>query len=131
MRARFPGWRAQDRKGKKPRKYRNVKGGGYDSRAEARVGLALESARTATDPAQRVAYVERQRRFNLIPAQRDAQGNTLERAVDFIVDFWVVYADGREEVIDVKSPVTRRLAAYILKRKMLLLFHGVRVREIE
>lgn len=114
---------------RKRAKYLNQKTDGYDSKAEARVGGLLEVARRARAPSERVVEILRQERYELLPAQLDAQGAILEHAVSYVADFTVSYADGRTEVIDVKSEVTRRLPAYIIKRKLMLYRYGVRVRE--
>lgn len=37
--------------------------------------------------------------------------------------------DGEMVVEDVKSPATRKKPEYVLKRKMMLFFHGIRIRE--
>lgn len=66
--------------------------------------------------------LQRQVKFELIPKQDG------ERAVSYIADF--VYTENGEKVVeDTKSPATRT-KEYILKRKMMLYFHGIRIREI-
>lgn len=112
-------------------KYRNKRGGGYDSRIEARVGALLEGLRAASEARYRVVDVQRQVSFVLIPKQYDDDGKLAEREACYIADFVVRFADGRREVIDVKSPVTRRLPAYVLKRKLLLFRYRLPVREIQ
>lgn len=115
---------------RKPRKYRNVREGGFDSRKEARTYANLVAQKRARVPADRVIELRRQVRFELIPRQDDERGRCIERAVNFIADFVVLYGDDRREVIDTKSPVTRRLPVYVIKRKLMLHVHGVRVREV-
>lgn len=105
-------------------KYKNIKSGGYDSRKEQGFALQLELLRKCNDPKQRVIDVREQVKFELLPKQDG------ERAVHYIADFVVQYACGRTEVIDVKSAVTRKLPAYVLKRKMMKFFHGVTVWEV-
>ena len=113
-----------------PSKFRNIAHRGFDSKKEARVHQELELRRHATITALRVVSIERQVRFELLPKQVDEGGKLLERPVTYVADFVVRYADGRGEVIDVKSPVTRRLAVYVLKRKLMLFRHGLRVIEM-
>ena len=67
---------------------------------------------------------QRQVRFELIPKQEG------ERSCTYIADF--VYIDrktGQKVVEDVKSPATRT-EAYRIKRKLMLLVHGIRIKEI-
>ena len=67
--------------------------------------------------------------FNLIPKQTDERGKVIERKIDYIADF-AYLQDGKIVVEDVKSAVTRKKPEYILKRKMMLYFHGIRIREV-
>lgn len=87
----------------------------------------LEARRRAADPSERVVAIERQVKFELIPAQRLM--GVSEKGIRYIADFVVEYANGRREVIDVKSPHTRKLAVYVIKRKLMLWRHGLRVIE--
>lgn len=108
-------------------KYGNRKTDGFDSAKEARFAKKLEMLRHAKDHTQRVADIERQVRYTLIPAQRGDDGKVAERKCDYIADFRVTYADGRQEVIDVKGYKT---ADYIIKRKLMRYVHGITVREV-
>lgn len=63
--------------------------------------------------------------FELIPAQR-IDGKVVERAVNYIADF-VYQRDGKEVVEDTKGFKTKD---YILKRKLMLWVHGIRIREV-
>lgn len=92
-----------------------------------------------------IAGLRRQVVFPLIPTQREKPcevykrgknkglpkpGRVLEKEVNYIADF--VYAEkraGKAELIveDVKGFRTKD---YILKRKMMLYFHGIKIREI-
>ena len=66
--------------------------------------------------------------FELIPAQR-IDGKVVERAVNYIADF--TYNDNRmggEQVVeDTKGMKTKE---YIIKRKLMLYVHGIRIREV-
>lgn len=65
--------------------------------------------------------------FELIPTQR-VGGKVVERPAKYIADF-VYMENGQRVVEDVKSPATRT-PQYILKRKLMLWVHGIRVREV-
>lgn len=97
---------------------------GFDSTKEKRIYDRLEALRLASEPANRVTLIQRQKRYELIPKQ---QG---ERATTYVADFYVEYADGRIEVIDVKSSITRKIASYVIKRKLMLERHGIRILEL-
>ena len=81
----------------------------------------------------------RQKKFVLIPAQREPdtvgkrggkhKGALIEREVAYYADFYYYDREGNEVVEDVKSPATRT-KDYILKRKMMMYVHGIRIREI-
>lgn len=82
-----------------------------------------------------ISDLRRQVRFNLLPAQREPDiegprgakypGRLLERAVDYIADF-VYTEDGKTVVEDSKG---FRTPEYRIKRKMMLYFHGIQIRE--
>jgi hypothetical protein len=113
------------------RKYGNQPTGRFDSRREAAAYLRYCALQQATNPVFRVVKIERQVSFLLVPPQLDAtSGRTIERAVNYIADFVVTYADDRREVVDVKSPITRKLPAYVIKRKLMLWRHGIRITEV-
>ena len=63
----------------------------------------------------------------LIPAQEDENGKTIERAVTYVADFVYIDADGELVVEDAKG---FRTPAYIIKRKLMLYMHGIRIREV-
>lgn len=95
----------------------------YDSSKELKHHQVLCLARTAADPRDRVVRIERQVPFILLDKQEG------ERAVRYFADFVVEFADGRTEVHDTKSPPTRADKAYVIKRKLMLSRHGIRIRE--
>lgn len=62
----------------------------------------------------------------LLPSQRGADGKVIERGVKYIADF--VYEKDRETVWeDAKG---KRTADYIIKRKLALWVHGIRIKEV-
>lgn len=102
-------------------KYGNTKIAGFDSRREfdrwTELSL-LQKAGSITD-------LERQVPYELIPAQRDQSGKLLERAVVFKADFRYL-ENGQVVVEDSKGFRTRD---YIIKKKLMLWIHGIRLRE--
>lgn len=95
----------------------------YDSGKELKHHQMLELARQARDPSERVVRIRRQVPFDLLEKQEG------EREIRYFADFVVDYAEGHSEVHDTKSPPTRADKAYVMKRKMMLKFHGIRIRE--
>ena len=89
----------------------------------------LERAGAITD-------LKRQVEFVLIPAQREPdtigkrggiiKGKTIEQKCSYVADF-VYTENGKSVVEDTKGFRTKD---YILKRKMMLYFHGIRIREV-
>jgi hypothetical protein len=71
----------------------------------------------------KISNLETQKPFLLIPKQDG------ERAVKYIADF-VYTENGNIIVEDVKSAITRKLPAYIIKRKLMLYFHGIKIKEV-
>ena len=102
-----------------------VDGYTFDSRKEAERYLVLKCLLKTG----KIRDLEVHKTFHLIPKQTDEHGKVLERKCDYIADF-VYVKDGQIVVEDVKSPVTRKKPEYILKRKMMLYFHGISVTEI-
>lgn len=116
------------RPGKRTSKFGNrrgieFEGEKYDSAKEMRHHQMLRLAMNARDPGERVVSIRRQVAFELIGKQEG------ERAVRYFADFVVEYADGRTEVHDTKSPPTRADKTYVIKRKLMLQVHGIRIRE--
>lgn len=109
-----------------------VDGIAFDSRKEARRYLELR----ALERMGEIEGLELQPRFLLIPAQREPPtftrtgrekpGKVIERAVEYRADFSYV-RDGERVVEDVKGLRTKD---YVLKRKMMLWIHGIRIKEI-
>lgn len=79
----------------------------------------LERAGAITD-------LQTQVKYTLIPAQRGENGKAIERECSYIADF-VYCQNGQIIVEDTKG---FRTTEYILKRKMLLFFHGIRIKEV-
>lgn len=101
-------------------KYGNIKtttsdGITHDSIREANRWCELK----LLERAGKISDLQRQVKFELLPKQDG------ERAVYYIADF-VYVENGREVVEDAKG---KRTKEYILKRKMMLYFHGIKIRE--
>ena len=112
-------------------KYQNKKivrdGITFDSMKEYRRWVELSLLQRAGT----IQELERQVKFQLLPAQYEKsdgkkRGKCLERAVNYVADF-VYIEDGVKVVEDTKGFKTKD---YILKRKMMLYFHGIRIKEI-
>ena len=82
--------------------------------------------------------LQRQVKYLLIPAQREPdsvgkrgavkKGKLIEREVAYFADF--VYTDTATGETVVEDTKGMRTTDYILKRKMMLFFHGIRIKEI-
>lgn len=119
-------------KSKRHNKYGNRRAGGYDSRREATRAAILRSWQRQgliSDLREQVPYV-------LIPAQygtcgQDFKGKTvrvcLEKSCKYIADFVYTDAVGNTVVEDTKGVRTKD---YVIKRKLMLYLHGIRVREV-
>lgn len=73
--------------------------------------------------------LQRQVKFLLIPAQRDDKGKVIEKECSYIADF-VYIEKGYRHSIDVKSEITRKNHEYIIKRKLMLFLHRIRIEEV-
>ena len=94
----------------------------FDSEKEYRRWCELrlmERAGVITD-------LQRQVKYELIPQQKDEKGKILEKACCYVADF--VYKEkGKTIVEDTKGMRTKE---YVIKRKLMLRVHGIRVREV-
>lgn len=122
-------------------KYRNqrttVNGITFDSRREAKRYCEL----CVLERAGEIIDLQIQKTFVLVPEQRAEsteryqkgihkgewkQGKLLERPITYIADF-AYYQDGKLIVEDAKGLRTKE---YILKRKLMLFIHNIRVKEV-
>ena len=101
---------------KKPNKYNARKtvmfGHEFDSKREAEVYLELLAQKQAGE----IVRIGFQPSYTLLAGFKDNQGNK-QRAITYTADFFVTYADGRSEVIEVKGVKTRD---YLLRKKLFL-----------
>lgn len=102
---------------------RKIKAGGitFDSRKEYLRWCEL----VLLQKAGQITDLQRQVKFELIPSQR-INGKVAERACDYIADF-VYNENGKTVVEDTKGFKTKD---YIIKRKLMLYFHGIRIVEV-
>ena len=114
-------------------KYKNVKYKGYDSIREYNRAQQLK----LLEKKGLVSSLQEQVKYELIPAQYehyDVQGvrkvlhkkNLLERGVCYYADFQYI-RDGKMVVEDSKGVKTKD---YIIKRKLMLQVHGIRIKEV-
>ena len=117
-------------------KYRNkkvtVNGQVYDSKKEAKRHQEL----LLLEKAGAIQELKTQVKFVLIPAQREPdtvgkrggvhKGKLLERECAYIADF--VYQENGEWIVEDTKGL--RTTDYIIKRKLMLYIHGIRIREI-
>ena len=111
----------------------SVNGVNFDSRKEADryIELNLLSRSGA------ITSLKRQVKFELIPAQYEPdiisprgkakKGKLIERAVSYVADFVYTDENGKTVVEDTKGFRTKD---YIIKRKLLLYIHGIKIKEI-
>lgn len=103
----------------------NLDGIEFDSRKEARRYAELLLMQKAGE----IYDLQRQVPFVLIPKQTDPiTGKMLEREAKYIADFtYRSCKTGRITVEDTKGMKTKD---YILKRKMMLYRHGIKIQEV-
>ena len=109
----------------KTTKYRNKKievdGIMFDSKKEAKRYQEL----LLLEKAGAIQSLQRQVKYTLLPAQY-IDGKCVERACTYTADF-VYIEDGKKVVEDTKGFKTDK---YIIKRKLMLHVHGIRIKEV-
>lgn len=75
-----------------------------------------------------ISGLECQYKFILVPEQRDENGKVIERAVTYIADF--VYTDLKTGELVVEDTKGVKTKDYIIKRKLMLYVHRIRIREV-
>ena len=116
----------------------------YHSRKITRDGVTYDSVKeyrrfcelSLLAKAGAITDLQRQVEFVLIPAQREPyrvgvrggikKGKTIEQAVKYVADF-VYQENGKTIVEDTKGFRTKD---YIIKRKLMLWVHGIKIREV-
>lgn len=105
----------------------------YNSRKITKDGITFDSVKeyrrwcelSLLERAGTIQNLQRQVKFELIPSQR-IDGKVIERPCTYIADF-VYTENGKMVVEDTKG---FRTTDYIIKRKLLLWVHGIRIQEI-
>lgn len=109
-------------------KYGNRKviydGMAFDSKKECQRYIELKLLEKAGE----IKDLKRQVKYTLIPSQKDDRGKIIERECIYIADF--VYFDCRENQSVVEDVKGFRTKEYRIKKKLMLLVHGIRVREV-
>jgi hypothetical protein len=96
----------------------------FDSRKEARRYREL----SLLERAGKIRGLKLQVPFELIPAQRDENGKVIERAVTYKADFYYTDLETYQTVVeDTKGMKTKE---YIIKRKLMLHIHKIRIKEV-
>lgn len=106
----------------------DVDGITFDSKKEMRRWLELDAMAKAGE----ISDLQRQVSFELIPSQR-IDGKVVERSCGYIADFCYRDKGGSLVVEDVKgyrNPNSAGYAKFVIKRKLMLWIHGIRIREV-
>lgn len=74
----------------------------------------------------KISDLQRQVRYELIPAQYDKGGKLLERSCSYVADF--TYKFGEHLVVEDTKGI--RTKEYIIKRKLMLERYGIRIQEV-
>ena len=119
--------------GKRYNKYGNKKTGKHASKKEAKRAFELEMLAKGGY----IEHLQEQVKFELLPSQKEMQPilqkngkhkmleRTVERPVAYIADF-VYFENGDLIVEDTKG---FRTPDYVIKRKLMLYIHGIKIRE--
>ena len=97
----------------------------FDSTKEAKRYMALK----LLEQTGQIKELRRQVEYLLIPSQKKPSGG-VERAVKYHPDFVYHTRAGDLVVEDVKSEPTRKKPDYVMRRKLMLMVHGIEIREI-
>lgn len=109
----------------------NIDGLEFDSKSEAKRYAELKMLQAAGE----ISDLQMQVEYVLIPSQRDGNGRVIEKECSYIADF--VYFDNWQNktiVEDVKgytNPASATYAKFVIKRKLMLYIHGIRVVEVK
>lgn len=106
----------------------------YGSRKVTKDGIVFDSVREyrrwqelkLLERAGQITGLQRQVKFQLIPSQK-IDGKVVERPVFYVADFQYTDHDGSVVVEDTKGFRTKD---YVIKRKLMLHVHGIRIKEI-
>lgn len=113
----------------KPSKYKNTKvvidGHAFDSKKEGKRYIDLKLMQRAGQ----IQDLRMQVSFELMAGVKFENEKRKKPALRYVADF--VYVQGGLKIVeDVKSKATRRLPAYRQKKHLMMLVHGIEIREI-
>ncbi len=98
----------------------------FDSQKEARRFRELR----LLERAGQIRNLQRQVKFELIPSQR-IDGKVVERACTYIADFtYLKLIQGQTFEVVVEDTKGFKTKDYIIKRKLMLHVHGIKIQEI-
>lgn len=106
-------------------KYNNAKYNGYDSKREAKRAAELK----LLEKAGVISHLQEQVVYELIPSQYrivNGKKKCIERAMKYIADFQYV-ENGNTVVEDAKG---FRTEVYRIKKKLMLYFHDIQIKEV-
>lgn len=106
-------------------KYNNAKYNGYDSKREAKRAAELK----LLEKAGVISNLQEQVVYELIPSQYrivNGKKKCIERAIKYIADFQYV-ENGNTVVEDAKG---FRTDVYRIKKKLMLYFHDIQIKEV-
>lgn len=112
------------------RKYRNQKvtidGITFDSKRESERYQELKALASRN----LIEDLRHQVPFELAPGVRFSDEKRAKPALRYVADF-AYRLDGRLVVEDVKSAITAKAAAYRIKRHLMMVVHGIEVKEVK
>ena len=112
----------------------------FDSQREANRYFEL----VLLQKAGKIRDLQRQVRYELVPTQREPdtigkrggihKGKLIEREVDYVADFVYIDNETGEKVVEdakgYRDPSSAVYAKFVIKRKLMLWIHGIRIREV-
>lgn len=107
-------------------KYKNTKYKGYDSKKEYYRSNELKLLQRAGE----ISGLQEQVAYELVPSQYEVvngKRKCVEQSVKYIADFQYIDKDENIVVEDTKGYKTKD---YIIKRKLMLHVHGIKIKEV-
>lgn len=123
--AKAAGFDPSPRRNKFGARKKEIDGITFDSTKEAKRYQALK----LLEQTGQIRDLRTQVEYLLIPKQKKQDGG-LERPASYSADFVYFDRSGALVVEDVKSEPTRKKPDYILRRKLMLMVHGIEIMEI-
>lgn len=119
-------------------KYKNKKVTTADGKFDSQLEYYRWCELVLLEKAKKITDLKRQVKFVLIPSQREAdtigkrggikKGKVIERECAYFADFVYLDENGKMVVEDAKG---KRTDDYIIKRKLMLYVHKIKIKEIE